>query len=69
MLQSLDTLCIVAYALHLYATAYRFVNVCYLPILQSRGSELIIRHGKPEVELPKILKDISGTALYCHQEV
>jgi deoxyribodipyrimidine photolyase len=37
--------------------------------MQSRGSELIIRHGKPEVELPKILKEISGTALYCHQEV
>lgn len=37
--------------------------------LRERGSELLVRVGKPEEELPRLAKAVGADALYAHQEV
>eukprot|EP00741_Cyanophora_paradoxa_P016530 tig00020927_g15961.t1 len=37
--------------------------------LESIGSGLVIRHGIPEEELPKLCRELKATAVYCHKEV
>lgn len=37
--------------------------------LRSRGSDLVIRLGLPEVVIPQLAQELGVTAVYCHQEV
>ncbi|MGB3789060.1 MAG: DASH family cryptochrome, partial [Phormidesmis sp.] len=37
--------------------------------LRSRGSNLVIRHGKPEEEIPSLIKTLNIHAVYWHEEV
>ncbi|MGD1952613.1 MAG: DASH family cryptochrome [Leptolyngbyaceae cyanobacterium] len=37
--------------------------------LQAKGSNLVIRHGKPEEEIPAIVKSLQVDAIYWHEEV
>ncbi|MDB9313322.1 DASH family cryptochrome [Spirulina sp. CS-785/01] len=37
--------------------------------LQSIGSNLLIRHGKPEDIIPQLCQDLAIDAVYCYQEV
>lgn len=37
--------------------------------LQSRGSDLVVRSGLPEVEIVKLAQEVNASSLYFHQEV
>ncbi|MEO0348923.1 MAG: DASH family cryptochrome [Cyanobacteria bacterium P01_A01_bin.15] len=37
--------------------------------LQAKGSDLIVRQGQPEIELPAIARELSVDAVYWHEEV
>ncbi|MEO1403801.1 MAG: DASH family cryptochrome [Cyanobacteria bacterium J06635_1] len=37
--------------------------------LQSKGGDLVVRQGQPEVEIPKIIKALGVDAVYWHEEV
>lgn len=37
--------------------------------LQEKGSELVLRHGKPEEVLPHLARRVHASAVYCHTEV
>lgn len=37
--------------------------------LRARGSDLIVRMGRPEEELPRLARATGATAMYAHREV
>lgn len=37
--------------------------------LQAKGTDLVIRHGKPEAEIPTLAKALQADAVYWHEEV
>ena len=37
--------------------------------VRSRGSDLVIRQGKPETEIPALVKALNIDAVYWHEEV